>query len=77
MEVSPQVLTPSTRLSNLTVSKRLHMRDQFAIYFGPIQMRDAVGVSRQEVQDTLSDKTFQNNLIIQMDWLELQERISW
>jgi hypothetical protein len=42
------------------------MKVLFAICFGLTQMTDAVGVFHQEVQDTLLDKTFPNNLTTQM-----------
>ena len=52
------------------------MRVPCVIYYGLIQMIDAVGVSLQEVRDTLSVKISPSNSITLMTWSSSQEHIS-
>ena len=76
MEDFPQVLILSIRLSSSIESWRCLMRVQFVISYGPTQMIDAVGVSLQEVRDTLLVKISQSNSITLMTWSSSQEHIS-
>lgn len=70
MEVFLQASIHWIRSDNLIECRKSLMRVQSAIYFGLTQMTGAAGVSAQEVQATLSARTFQNNSIIQTAWLE-------
>jgi len=54
------------KLTNLIESWKCQLKDLFVISFGLTQMIDAVGVSLQEVQATLSDKISVSSSIIPM-----------
>ena len=59
-----QLLIPLITLDNLIEFKRLHMKDQCAIFCGQIQMRKMDGVSHKEEQDIPLEVIFQSSLYI-------------
>ena len=61
-----QVLTLWIRSNSLIGSWKCHMKAQYVICYGLIQMTDAAGVSLQEVLVTRLDKIYLSNSITQM-----------